>query len=190
MNKVKIHSTAEVHPSAKLGGGTSVWNQSQIREGARVGGGCIIGKNVYIDFEVKVGDHVKIQNNVSVYHGVTVGDGVFIGPHVVFTNDLVPRAINPDGSLKSDKDWKLGKTTIKAGASIGAGSVILPNITIGKFALIGAGSVVTKNVPDHALVFGNPARIVGMVCKCGKKILSEEKCSVCKFKYPNDKQKK
>ena len=104
---VRIHPTADVSPSAEIGSGTSIWNQSQVRERARIGPGCVIGKNVYVDFDVVIGANVKIQNNVSVYHGVTIEDGVFIGPHVCFTNDRIPRAINPDGSLKSDDDWEV-----------------------------------------------------------------------------------
>ena len=104
---VRVHPTAEVSPNAVIGPGTSVWNQAQVREDARIGAGCIIGKNVYVDAGVVVGDRVKIQNNVSVFRGVTVEDGVFVGPHVCFTNDRVPRAINRDGSPKTDDDWEV-----------------------------------------------------------------------------------
>ena len=104
---VRIHPTAEVSSSAVIGPGTSVWNHAQVREGARIGSECIIGKNVYVDVDVVIGDRCKVQNNVSLYHGVTVEDGVFIGPHVCFTNDREPRAINRDGSSKTDADWEV-----------------------------------------------------------------------------------
>src|SRR3989339_1438757 len=131
--QIKVHKTAEVSEKATIGNGVSVWNQSQIREGAKLGDNCIIAKNVYIDSGVVIGNNVKVQNNVSIYHGVTVEDGVFIGPHVVFTNDKNPRAINPDGSLKKDSDWEVSKTLVKNGTSIGAGAVILCGITLGDY---------------------------------------------------------
>ena len=166
---IKIHSTADVYKKSKIGEGTIIWNQAQIREGANIGKGCIIGKNVYIDINVVLGNKVKVQNNVSIYRGVTIEDEVFIGPHTCFTNDKNPRAINPDGTIKKPGDWNLITTLVKRGASIGANSTILPGIKIGQFALIGAGSVVTKNVPSHALVYGNPAKIKGYVCYCGER---------------------
>jgi UDP-2-acetamido-3-amino-2,3-dideoxy-glucuronate N-acetyltransferase len=167
---VRIHPTAEVSPKAALGAGVSVWNQAQIREAATIGGETIIGKNCYIDFGVAIGARCKLQNNVSVFHGVTVGDGVFLGPHVCFTNDRLPRAINPDGSMKGADDWKVSETFVETGASIGAHSVILPGIRLGRFCLVAAGSVVTKSVPANGLVMGNPARLVGWVCDCGARL--------------------
>jgi len=177
-----IHITACVSAAAKVGEGTKIWNWCQVRENAVIGTNCILSKGVYIDSGVKIGNNVKIQNNVSVYHGVTIGDGVFIGPHVCFTNDKMPRAVNPDGSLKQADDWEVSPILVKEGAALGANSTILPGVTIGKWALVGSGSVVTKDVPDFGLVYGNPARINGYVCKCGKKIIKE--CKVCKVKLP------
>lgn len=165
---VRIHPTAEVSAEAVIGPGTSVWNQAQVRERARIGAGCVIGKNVYVDVDVVLGDHVKVQNNVSLFHGVSVEDGVFIGPHVCFTNDRVPRAINADGSPKSDDDWQVSPTAVRRGAALGANSTILPGVTIGRWAMVGSGSVVTRDVADHELVAGNPARRLGSACACGQ----------------------
>ena len=169
-DEVYIHPTADVSPRATLGAGTKIWHQAQVREGAVLGRNCILGKGAYIDFDVQIGDNVKIQNRASVYHGVTLENGVFVGPHAIFTNDKLPRAINPDGSLKSDDDWVLGHILVKEGASIGAGAIIVTGVTIGRFAMIGAGAVVTKDVPDYGLVYGNPARLAGYACPCGNKL--------------------
>ncbi len=173
---VRIHPTAEVSPEAEIGAGTSVWHQAQIREGACIGTNCVIGKGVYIDSGVRIGNNVKIQNYVSVYHGVTVQDGVFIGPHVCFTNDKRPRAVNPDGSLKGSEDWVVSETRILEGAAIGANSVIVCGTTIGRWAMVGAGSVVTRDVPDYGLVWGNPARLQGFVCPCGERLQETGSC--------------
>ena len=140
---VRVHPTAEVSPGAVIGPGTSIWNQVQIREDARIGAECVIGKNVYVDFDVVIGDNVKVQNNVSIFHGVTVEDGVFIGPHVCFTNDRLPRAINRDGTLKSDDDWEVSPILVRRGAALGANSTILPGVTVGRWGMVGSGSVVT-----------------------------------------------
>ena len=169
MRSVRVHPTAEVSPDARIGPGTSIWNQAQVRERATIGADCVIGKNVYVDFDVVIGDNVKIQNNVSVYHGVSVEDGVFIGPHVCFTNDLMPRAINLDGSPKTDDDWEVSPILVRHGAAIGANSTILPGVTIGRWAMVAAGAVVTKDVPDFALVMGVPARQAGWVGRTGER---------------------
>ncbi|MEO8247104.1 MAG: acyltransferase, partial [Chloroflexota bacterium] len=140
---------------------------------ARIGAASIIGKNVYVDTGVVIGDRCKIQNNVSLFHGVTVEDGVFIGPHVCFTNDRLPRAINADGSPKTDADWEVTPILVRHGAALGANSTILPGVTIGRWAMVGSGSVVTRDVADFELVAGNPARRRGSVCPCGT-ILRDE----------------
>ncbi|MGD0781144.1 MAG: acyltransferase [Dehalococcoidales bacterium] len=184
---VWIHPTAEVSNNAKIGEGTSVWHHAQVREGVKIGKNCIIGKGVYVDADVPIGDNVKIENYVSVYHGVAIEDGVFVGPHVCFTNDMCPRAVNPDGSIKAAVDWILSKTLIKTGAAIGANSTIRCGITIGEWAMVGAGSVVTHDVPAHGLIYGNPARLHGFVCACGgflkkesqKDTIVTTKCTEC-----------
>ena len=163
-----IHETAIVEDGAQLGKGTHVWHFAHIRKGAKIGKNGNIGKDVYIDTNVVIGDNCKIQNFASLYHGLIVGDNVFIGPHVCFTNDLFPRA-----SIWNEE--RLVKTVVKDGASIGANSTIVAGITIGDSAMVGAGAVVTKDVPNHALVFGNPACIQGFVCDCGIKLEKKSK---------------
>ena len=167
---VRIHPTAEVSPRAEVGTGSAIWHQAQIRDGAHLGRNCIVGKGAYIDFDVQIGDNVKIQNGVSVYHGVTIEDGVFVGPHACLTNDKLPRAVNPDGSLKDADDWAVSPILVREGAAIGAHAVVLPGVTIGRWAMIGAGAVVTRDVPDYGLAWGSPARLRGFVCPCGERL--------------------
>ena len=180
INGIFMHETAEVNKNAKIGEGTFIWNQAQIRENVKIGKNCIIGKNVYIDLDVIIGNNVKIENNVSLYKGVTVEDDVFIGPHAVFTNDLYPRAFN--------KDWKIVNTILRKGCSIGANVTIVAGNIIGSYSMVAAGSVVTQDVTPFSLVRGNPARIVGYVCKKGHKMKKINKldeqleyyCDICK----------
>jgi acetyltransferase-like isoleucine patch superfamily enzyme len=176
MAEAFIHGTADVDKRAEIGEGAKVWHQAQVRELARVGQNCIVGKGAYIDMGVKVGSNVKVGNYALVFQGATIEDGAFIGPHSCLTNDKKPRAITPSGELKSSGsgasvcgDWNIGRILVKRGASIGARAVVLPDITIGEFAMVGSGSVVTKDVPDYGLVVGNPAKLIGFVCKCGSR---------------------
>lgn len=165
-----IHPTAEVEAGAVIGEGTKIWHLCHVRRDARVGDECVLGRGVFVDAGVQIGSRVKIQNYVSVFHGVTIEDGVFVGPHVCFTNDMWPRAVNPDLSLKAADDWVLVETRVRVGAAIGANSTIVCGVTIGRWAMVGAGSVVTKDVPDHALVVGSPARIIGYVTASGRRV--------------------
>lgn len=175
----RIHSSSFVSEQADIGDGTQIWLFCQVREGAKIGKNCVFGKNIYVDADVVIGDNCKIQNNVSLYVGVTLEDGVFAGPHVCFTNDKHPRAVNPDGSLKSATDWHVTKTLIKKGAALGANSTIVCGVTVGTWAMVAAGSVVSKDVPDHGLVVGNPARLVGYVCSCGERVKLEGDRAAC-----------
>lgn len=157
-----IHPSAHVDGSARIGDGTRIWINVQIRENAVIGQGCILSKDVYVDHGVIVGDRCKIQNGVSIYHGVTIGDDVFVGPCATFTNDRVPRAFNTD--------WKITPTDIRSGASIGANATIVCGVVVGEYAMVAAGSVVTRDVPPYTLVMGNPAREYARIDRDGNKV--------------------
>lgn len=175
----RIHPTAEVSPGARVGERTRIWNEAQVREGAQVGTDCILAKGVYIDTGVVVGNRVKLENRVSVFQGAQLADGVFIGPHSALLNDKVPRAITPDGALKSRRDWKANGVRVDEGASIGGGCTLLPGVRVGRFAMVGAGAVVTRSVPDFGLVVGSPARLIGFVCECGDRLSPDGSCPTC-----------
>lgn len=147
---VFIHSSAIVDAGAYIGDGTKVWHFSHICSGAKIGKNCVLGQNVFIAPNVVIGDGVKIQNGVSVYEGVTVEDLAFLGPHCVFTNDMTPRAFG---------SWEISKTLVRRGASVGANATIVCGVELGEYCMVGAGSVVTKDVPNMALVVGNPAKV-------------------------------
>jgi acetyltransferase-like isoleucine patch superfamily enzyme len=167
----RIQPNADVEPDVGVGPGTSVWHRAQIRTGARIGRDGVIGRDVFIDEGVTLGDRVKVQNGALIYQGVTVDDGVFIGPGAILTNDRRPRALNASGGLARAVDWTVSPIHIAAGASIGAGAIVVAGCAIGSFAMVGAGSVVTHDVPAHALVAGNPARSIGWVCVCGERLV-------------------
>lgn len=154
-----IHQTASVEDGSDIGVGTRIWHQAHVREGAAVGANTVIGKNVFVDAGVRLGAGCKIQNNVSIYSGVTIEDDVFVGPSATFTNDLVPRAFNAD--------WTRTDTFVRSGSSIGANATIVCGVELGEYCMIAAGAVVTRNVDDHSLVVGNPARHRAWVCRCG-----------------------
>ena len=152
-SNIKVHSTAIISDSAKIGEGTIVWAYVQVMDGAEIGANCVIGNGVYIDRNVKIGNNVKIHNKSSIYHGTIVEDDVFIGPHACFTNDKYPDC-DKTRDLKGIS-WRVGK-----GSSIGANVTVLPDVNIGAGAVVGAGSVVTKDVPEGSTCYGNPAKIV------------------------------
>ena len=165
----RIHATALVEPGVELGEGTSVWDNVHIRGPATIGRDCIVGEKTYVAYGVTIGNEVKINAQVYVCTGVTVADRVMIAAGVIFTNDRYPRAFDPVGGGLADSgpNEDTLATTVHEGATIGAGAIIGPGLEIGAYAMIGMGSVVTADVPPHALVFGNPARVRGWVCVCG-----------------------
>lgn len=165
IQKYYAHSTAVIDENVMIGNGTKIWHFSHVQSGASIGENCVLGQNVNIGSNVSIGNFVKIQNNVSVYEGVILEDYVFCGPSMVFTNIINPRCKYP----QRGSEFYI-KTLVKEGASLGANCTILCGITIGKNALIGAGAVVLKDIPDFALVVGNPARQIGWVSEAGEKL--------------------
>ena len=163
MSNYFVHESSYIDDNVLIGEGTKIWHFSHIMENAKIGKNCNIGQNVVISPQVSIGNNVKIQNNVSVYTGVIVEDDVFLGPSCVFTN-----VINPRSFIVRRDEYR--RTLIKKGASIGANATIVCGHDIGEYAFVGAGSVVTHDVPDYALVIGNPARIKYYVCKCSHKM--------------------
>lgn len=171
--KYFVHESSYVDEPCIIGEGTKIWHFSHIMKDCIVGKNCNIGQNVVISPGVELGNNVKIQNNVSVYTGVKCEDDVFLGPSCVFTN-----VINPRSHVSRKDEYR--QTILAKGCSIGANSTIVCGHNIGKYALVGAGSVVTKDVPDYALVMGNPARVKGYVCNCGLKLEFKDNQAVCK----------
>jgi UDP-2-acetamido-3-amino-2,3-dideoxy-glucuronate N-acetyltransferase len=168
--KVRVHPTALVEEGVSLGDGVAVWDNVHIRRGARIGRGCIVGEKTYIAYDVVVGDLCKLNACVYVCAGVTLEAGVMVAAHVVFTNDLHPRAADPElTALQTSAPTAATlATVVRRGATIGANSTIGPGLELGAFCMVGMGSVVTADVPSHGLVVGNPARLVGAVCRCGE----------------------
>lgn len=187
MSDTYVHPTADVSDAATVGDGTKIWHQAQVREGAVIGKGCILGKGSYVDKDVRIGDFCKLQNGVFVFHGFNLEAGVFLGPGVMLLNDKHPRAINPDGSPKSDVDWEVSEGVVGYGAAVGGGAVVLPGVKVGRMALVGAGAVVTRDIPDRGIVVGNPARIVGFACDCGRPLVHGQsasyRCAACGRTY-------
>lgn len=171
----QIHPSSEVSELATLGNNVTVWQYAHIRESVVIGNDVNIGRGVYIGNGVNIGNNCKIQNYSLIYEPAKIGDGVFIGPGVILTNDLYPRAVNEDGTVKSANDWQPQIVNIKGGASIGAGSICIAPVEIGAWALVAAGSIVTKDVNDFSLVAGSPAKQIGWVGKAGAPLKSSSK---------------
>jgi UDP-2-acetamido-3-amino-2,3-dideoxy-glucuronate N-acetyltransferase len=181
MAKYFAHESSFIDEGSEIGDDTKIWHFCHVMPGARIGRSCTIGQNVMIASGVVIGDNVKIQNNVSLYTGVVLEDDVFCGPSVVFTNVVNPRSHVP-------RKHEYQATLVKRGASIGANATLVCGHTIGRFAFIGAGAVVTRDVPDYALLVGNPGRVSGWICACGIKLAtartpSTVACSTCGRQY-------
>ncbi|MEU6808098.1 acyltransferase [Streptomyces sp. NPDC046831] len=170
----RVQPSAQVDDTAEIGAGSSVWDLAQIREDARLGEGCVIGRGAYVGSGVRMGDNCKLQNYALVYEPAELGDGVFIGPAVVLTNDHNPRSVDPEFKQKRGGDWEAVGVKIADGASIGARSVCVAPVRIGRWAMVAAGAVVTKDVPDFALVVGVPARQIGWVGHEGVRLVERE----------------
>jgi UDP-2-acetamido-3-amino-2,3-dideoxy-glucuronate N-acetyltransferase len=174
-----VHESAYVDEPCVIGMGTKIWHFSHVMKNCRIGDRCNIGQNVVISPDVVIGNNVKIQNNVSVYTGCILEDDVFCGPSMVFTN-----VVNPRSHVVRRDEYK--QTLVRRGASIGANATVVCGTTIGRYAFIGAGSVVTRDVPDYALIYGNPARVRGWMCQCGIKLDFADNnavCSACGSRY-------
>ncbi len=171
-----VHSTSQIDKGSQIGNGTKIWHFSHVLTGSNVGEQCNIGQNVVVGPDVSIGKNCRIQNNVSVYKGVTLEEGVFCGPSMVFTNIYNPRA-------EIRKMDHVRPTLVKRGATLGANSTIVCGTTIGRYAFVGAGAVVNKDVPDYALMVGNPARQIGWSCECGERLLENFECEVCGKEY-------
>jgi len=174
----RIAATADVDDRARIGAGTLVWHLAQVREDAVVGQECIIGRGAYVGPGVQIGNRCKIQNHALVYEPAVLADGVFVGPAVVFTNDYFPRAVTPEGVLKTGDDWHAVGVVVHEGASIGARAVCIAPVTIGRWAMVAAGSVVTRDVADFALVAGVPARRLRWVGRAGAPLEETETLGV------------
>jgi UDP-2-acetamido-3-amino-2,3-dideoxy-glucuronate N-acetyltransferase len=171
---VRVAPGADVDERAQIGEGSSIWHLAQVREEAVLGRNCTIGRGAYIGPGVHLGDNVKLQNYALVYEPARLADGVFIGPAAVLTNDEYPRAVTPEGRLKTGADWHAVGVVVGEGASIGARAVCVAPVSVGRWALVAAGAVVTKDVPDFALVVGVPARRVGWVGRAGEPLVAKE----------------
>ncbi len=166
-----VSPNVDISKFASIGQGTKVWDFSKVCDDVRIGRSSIVGRSVYIGPGVQIGDNCKIQNSALIYEPAKIGNGVFIGPGVIFTNDLNPRAVTSGFELKTQNDWIKQGVTVEDGASIGAGSICVAPVSIGKWAMVGAGSVVVRDVRDFALVVGNPAIQIGWVGKHGFKLI-------------------
>ena len=171
-----VHPTAVVDAKARVGAGTRIWHFCHVMTGARIGARCVLGQNVFVGAAVAIGEGTKIQNNVSVYEGVRIGRRCFVGPSAVFTNVKTPRA-------EVERKGRYTPTVVHDGATIGANATVVCGTTIGRYAVVGAGSVVTRDVPEHTLVYGVPARVHGWACRCGAVLDGRLRCPDCRRAY-------
>ncbi len=176
-----VHESSYVDQPSEIGEGTKIWHFCHIMAGAKIGRRCVLGQNVMVSPGVIIGDGVKIQNNVSLYTGVILEDDVFVGPSAVFTNVLTPRS-------HVSRKHEFQQTLVRRGATIGANATVVCGVVIGRYAFVGAGAVVTHDVPDHALVYGNPARMRGWMCECGVRLPDPGQhgvieCGACRRQY-------
>ena len=182
MSNVYVHPSSFVDEGCEIGEGTKIWHFCHVMPRSRIGQRCNIGQNVVVSPDVVIGDNVKIQNNVSIYTGVILEDDVFCGPSMVFTN-----VVNPRSHVSRKDEYR--RTLVKKGASLGANCTVVCGVTIGQYGFVGAGAVVTRDVPDYALVVGNPGRISGWMCQCGVKLATgktppvEATCKACGLRY-------
>jgi len=176
----RIHPTALIEDGVTIGAGTAIWDGVHVRSGARIGRSCIVGEKTYVAGDARIGDLCKLNACVYVCAGVELDDGVMVAAHTVFTNDATPRATDPDlrALQPSDPPTDMPRTRVGRGASLGANCTIGPGLTLGAFCMVGMGSTVTRSVLPHALVVGNPARLAGVVCRCGQKVASAAAGSV------------
>ncbi len=180
MNKYYTHLSAFIDKGAVIGENTKIWHNAHVMPTAKIGKDCVVAQNCFV--AGVVGNGCKLQNNVNVYEGVILEDFVFCGPSMTFTNDINPRSKYP-------KNRKFIETRVLKGATLGANCVVVCGIKIGKWSLVGAGAVVTKNVPNYAIVVGNPAKFLGWICECGEKLANDFKmikCKKCGRKYKKD----
>jgi UDP-2-acetamido-3-amino-2,3-dideoxy-glucuronate N-acetyltransferase len=178
-----VHESSFIDEGAQIGEDSKIWHFCHVMTGARIGRNCVLGQNVLVASGVVIGDNVKIQSNVSLFTGVVIEDNVFLGPSVVFTN-----VINPRSFVNRGDDFL--PTHIRQGSSVGANATIICGVTLGAYSFVGAGSVVTKDVPDFGLVYGNPARLMGWMCRCGEQLnfrlagqIERAACTVCGLAY-------
>jgi len=192
--EVWVHESALIEEDVQIGPGTKVWDHVHIRHGARIGRRCIIGEKAYIAYDVRIGSFCKLNASVYICAGVEIEDFVMISAHTVFTNDLLPRAGDPERGdlLPSDPDEHTLRTLVRRGATIGANATIGPGIELGAYSMVGMGSVVTREVLPHRLVVGNPAKAVGYVCICGGRLFHSpadpavETCTGCGISWRRD----
>ncbi len=190
MEEPWIHPTAWIEEGVRIGPGTKIWDHVHVRRGARIGSSCILGEKTYVAYEVVIGDFCKINTSVYLCAGVVLGDFVMVAAHTVFTNDLLPRAGDPDRRvlLPSEPGPETLSTTVEDGVTIGANATIGPGVKLGRFAMVGMGAVVTRDVPPYHLVVGNPARPAGLVCVCGARLTGRGTvaCRRCTRRYEID----